>query len=138
MKICDSQEKNEDGSSRQKILADIYRKTPPFDKSLDIELSGLDNGSGFNVPVFVNGACIGVVDEKMAKFLKENHDRVLGLFDFKITWESPLEEALEEELDNSVAELPENFDWYKYREKKIKDKDRIYSAKFKIKVQSKE
>lgn len=136
VKVVNSQSKNSDGSSRQKILADIYRKKEPFNKVLNVEMAGMEADGKITYLVSVNGMCVGEVEEGLTEFITTNRERLLGISDFRVSWTSPLEEVVGEELDN-MDELPEDFDERKYYERRIKDKDRDYTARMKIKVQSK-
>lgn len=129
---------NEDGTSRQKVLSNIYHKKAPFDKVLDIEMAEYQHNGMVAYSITVNGMCVGDASADMTEFITASKDRLLGISAFKVDWTSPLDEALEEETENSDLYDNENFDFYKYREKKIKEKDRVYSAKMKITVRSKQ
>lgn len=76
--------KNEDGSSRQNILKDIYQKKPPFDKRLDIEIAEFEYEGEPAYHVNVNGKTIGNVSRDMCYFITENKSRLLGVSDFKV------------------------------------------------------
>ena len=77
--------KNEDGSSRQKILKDIYEKKPPFDKKLDIEISEYEYEGKPAYHVNVNGKTIGNISKDMCSFITENKSRLLGVSDFHVS-----------------------------------------------------
>ena len=77
--------KNEDGSSRQNILKDIYNKKPPFDKRLDIEIAEFEYEGAPAYHVNVNGKTIGNVSKDMCYFITENKSRLLGVSDFHVS-----------------------------------------------------
>ena len=84
LKIAGSTFKNEDGSSRQKILKDIYMKKPPFDKQLDLMIEQFEHEGAPAYHFFVNGQCIGSVEQKMADFITKNQGRIQQITDFKV------------------------------------------------------
>ena len=84
LKIAGSTFKNEDGGSRQKILKDIYMKKPPFDKQLDLMIEQFEYEGAPAYHFFVNGQCIGSVEQKMADFITKNQGRIQQITDFKV------------------------------------------------------
>lgn len=78
--------KNPDGTSRQKILREIYQKKPPFDKKLDIEIEEFEYEGAPAYYVKVNGMCIGTVASDMAAFISSNKSRLLGISDFHVDY----------------------------------------------------
>lgn len=128
---------NNDGTSRQKVLSDIYHKKPPFDKVLNLEMTEYEQEGNLAYLISVNGIPVGDAASDMVAFISSSKERLLGINDFKVFWESPLEEEFSEAFDNGDFGDPENVDYYKLCEKKIKEKDRTYFAKMKILVRSK-
>ena len=84
LKIAGSTFENEDGSSRQKILKEIYMKKPPFDKQLDLMIQQFEYDGAPAYHFFVNGQCIGSVEQKMAEFITKNQGRIQQISDFKV------------------------------------------------------
>jgi len=74
--------KNDDGTSRQKILKDIKTQKPPFDKKLDIGIEEFEWEGKPAYYVTVNGVVIGTVEKSMSAFITNNKDRISGLVDF--------------------------------------------------------
>ena len=84
IKIAGSTYDNKDGSSRQNFLKDIYNKKPPFDKQLDLMIEQFEYEGSPAYYFFVNGKCVGVVEQERANFIAKNKNRILGITDFKV------------------------------------------------------
>ena len=78
--------KNDDGTSRQKILRDIYNRKKPFDKKLDVSFEEFEHEGNPAYYVMVNGFCIGVVEKSMSAFITANRSRLLCISDFRVNW----------------------------------------------------
>lgn len=128
---------NEDGTSRQQILSDIYHKKPPFTKQLDIMMQEFESDGAPAYRISVNGMCVGEAEDKMVGFISSSKDRLLGINAFKVNWFSHLDEKIDREIEEKGLDGDAEFDYDKYREKRIKEKDRIYYASIKISVRSK-
>ena len=72
VKIVGSTFNNEDGSSRQEFLKDIYNKKPPFDKQLDLMIEQFEYEGSPAYYFFVNEKCVGTVEQEMANFITKN------------------------------------------------------------------
>lgn len=130
--VCES---NSDGTSRQKILSEIYHKKGPFVKNIEIEIQGSAAKKENCLEVLVNGFCVGEVEDGMSAFISARKEDIVSIHSFKVDWTSPLDKDIEDSFYS--LENCENMDFYKYRERKIQEKDREYFAKMKIAVRSK-
>lgn len=85
IKVAGVSFKNEDGTSRQKILDNIAKKKAPFDKRLDISIDEYEWEGKPAYYVKVNGQTVGSVEQSMASFITSNKSRIKGISDFWVS-----------------------------------------------------
>lgn len=84
IKVAGVTYKNEDGTSRQKILRDIKKKRPPFDKRLTVCIEEYEFEGRPAYYVKVNGYTVGTVESSMSNFISGNQARLAGVSDFYV------------------------------------------------------
>ena len=84
IKVAGVTYKNEDGTSRHKILADIKKKRPPFDKRLNVTIEEYEYEGRPAYYVKVNGFTVGTVESSMSNFISGNQSRLAGVSDFYV------------------------------------------------------
>ena len=109
IKIAGSTYDNKDGSSRQNFLKDIYNKKPPFDKQLDLMIEQFEYEGSPAYYFFVNGKCVGVVEQERANFIAKNKKNIgkLSQDEIKNSAYEIFESTLEGE-DFYALKLPKN------------------------------
>lgn len=75
---------NEDGTSRQELLAMIKKREPPFDDDLQISLERYEHDGKTAYYVNVNGYIVGSVESSMSQYITENYDKISGIHDFYV------------------------------------------------------
>lgn len=85
LKVAGVTYKNDDGTSRQKILADIKKRKPPFDHHLDVSIEEFQYDGKPAYYVKVNGHTVGTVESSMSAFISANQSRLAGVSDFYVS-----------------------------------------------------
>lgn len=83
---------NDDGTSRQEILKKIYRKKPPFDNGLNVELKQYTYNDGPAYGVYVNGYMIGNIPGDNTDFVNHARRRGVEVVGFKVDYFEPEDE----------------------------------------------
>ena len=84
---------NDDGTSRQEILKKIYRKKPPFDNGLNVELKEYTYDDGPTFGVYVNGYMIGNIPGDDTDFINRARRRGVEVVGFKVDYFEPEDES---------------------------------------------
>lgn len=80
--------RTDEGLKREKILADIFKKKPPFDKQLNIGIEEYEWEGKPDYYVIVNGINIGPIEREMYAPLLTDKERIKEISNFKVTeWE---------------------------------------------------
>lgn len=83
---------NDDGTSRQDILKKIYRKKPPFDNCLNVELKEYTYDDGPTFGVYVNGFMVGNIPGDDTDFINRARRRGVEVVGFKVDYFEPEDE----------------------------------------------
>lgn len=75
---------NEDGTSRQELLAMIKEKEPPFGDDLQISLERYEHDGKTAYYVNVNGYIVGSVESSMSQYITEHYDQISGIHDLYV------------------------------------------------------
>ena len=75
---------NEDGTSRQELLARIQEKEPPFDNGLQISLERYEHDGKAAYYVNVNGYVVGSVESSVSQYITEHYDQISGIHDLYV------------------------------------------------------
>lgn len=75
---------NEDGTSRQELLAMIKEREPPFDDDLQISLERYEHDGKTAYYVNVNGYIVGSVESSISQYITEHYNQISGIHDFYV------------------------------------------------------